>query len=97
MEFDQSGAEPIKKQIDRLAHILDKARLAEYVDLQTDTRRFLYLNFAAGMARGFGTAVGFTMVGTLVIYLLRKMVSIPVLGTFIAQIVDIVTLQLGRH
>ncbi|HHT71709.1 MAG: DUF5665 domain-containing protein [bacterium] len=97
MAQDQSPVELMQAQVDRLADSLDKARLAEYVDLQTNTRRLLYLNFVAGVARGFGMAVGFTLVGALVLYLLRQMVSIPVLGAFIAQIVDIVTLQLGRH
>lgn len=87
----------LQAQVDRLADSLDKARLAEYVELQTNTSRLLYLNFFAGVARGFGMAVGFTLVGALLLYLLRQMVSIPVLGVFIAQIVDIVTMQLGRH
>ena len=42
--------------MDRLADSLDKARLAEYVDLQTNTRRLLYLSFVAGVAQGFGMA-----------------------------------------
>ncbi|MGI6129384.1 MAG: DUF5665 domain-containing protein [bacterium] len=94
---DQAVKERLQEQVDRLAYSLDKARLGEYVELQTNTRRLLYLNFWAGVARGFGMAVGFTLVGAALLYLLRQMVSIPVLGAFIAQIVDIVTMQLGRH
>lgn len=97
MTQDQGPAEQMQAQVDRLATSLDKARLAEYVELQTNTRRLLYLNFLAGVARGFGMAVGFTLVGASLLYLLRQMVSIPVLGAFIAQIVDIVTMQLGRR
>lgn len=97
MAENQKATGSLQMQVDRLATSLDKARLAEYVELQTNTRRLLYLNFLAGVARGFGMAVGFTLVGALLLYLLRQMVSIPVLGSFIAQIVDIVTMQLGRH
>jgi len=97
MAENQKATGSLQMQVDRLATSLDKARLAEYVELQTNTRRFLYLNFLAGVARGFGMAVGFTLVGALLLYLLRQMVSIPVLGSFIAQIVDIVTMQLGRR
>ncbi|BCV24727.1 DUF5665 domain-containing protein [Gelria sp. Kuro-4] len=84
-------------QVERLARTLEQNRIAEYVTLQQDTRRLLYLNFVAGVARGLGMAVGFTLVGAVALYILRRMVSIPVIGTFIAQIVDIVTTQLGRH
>ena len=94
---DSKGVGDLKIRFDRLAHSLDRARIAEYVELQTNVRRLLYLNFLAGVARGFGMAVGFTLVGAALLYLLRQMVSIPVLGAFIAQIVDIVTTQLGRH
>ncbi|HHY92198.1 MAG TPA: hypothetical protein GX511_02520 [Firmicutes bacterium] len=85
------------EQVERLARTLEENRVAEYVALQQDTGRLLYLNFLAGVARGLGMAVGFTLVGALALYILRQMVSIPVIGTFIAQIVDIVTTQLGRH
>lgn len=91
------GGEDLAARLDRLARTLDQARIAEYVALQQDTRRLLYLNFLAGVARGLGTAMGFTLVGAMVLYILRRMVSIPLIGTFIAQIVEIVTTQLGRQ
>ncbi|HHV07135.1 MAG TPA: hypothetical protein GXX69_02840 [Firmicutes bacterium] len=97
MAQDQDVTKRLEGQVELLAHALDRARLADYVELQTNTHRLLYLNFFAGVARGFGMAVGFTLVGALLIYFLRQMVSIPVLGAFIAQIVDIVNMQLGRH
>jgi 3-methyladenine DNA glycosylase/8-oxoguanine DNA glycosylase len=87
----------LKDQMERLARALEENRIAEYVSLQQNAGRLIYLNFLAGVARGLGMAVGFTLVGALVIYILRQMVSIPVIGTFIAQIVDIVTTQLGRQ
>ncbi|MGB9825370.1 MAG: DUF5665 domain-containing protein [Desulfofundulus sp.] len=87
----------LKGQMERLARALEENRIAEYVSLQQNAGRLIYLNFLAGVARGLGMAVGFTLVGALVLYILRQMVSIPVIGTFIAQIVDIVTTQLGRQ
>ncbi len=57
MAQDQSPVELMQAQVDRLADSLDKARLAEYVDLQTNTRRLLYLSFVAGGGSGgFGMA-----------------------------------------
>lgn len=93
----EDGGRDLKGQMERLARALEENRIAEYVSLQQNAGRLIYLNFLAGVARGLGMAVGFTLVGALVLYILRQMVSIPVIGTFIAQIVDIVTTQLGRQ
>jgi hypothetical protein len=52
----------------------------------------IFSNFIAGLARGFGMAIGFTLLGAMVLYLLRQAVflNIPIIGNFIAEIVKIV-------
>lgn len=54
--------------------------------------RRLMLEFLSGLARGIGFSVGFTILGALLLYLLRNMAmaNLPVIGRFIAQIVRIV-------
>lgn len=55
-------------------------------------KRLLWQNFLAGLMRGFGTAIGFTLLGGLVILLLRHMVTwdLPGLGSFLAELTQIV-------
>ncbi len=82
----------IEKRLEELANNLEKAKLNEYVDFVNNKKRLLYINFLGGLARGFGMAIGFTILGALAIYMLNKLISwnIPLIGDFIAEIVRIV-------
>ncbi|QAT61539.1 MULTISPECIES: DUF5665 domain-containing protein [Tissierellales] len=82
----------IEKKIDDIALNLEKSKIGEYVDLINNRKKLLYLNFIQGLARGFGMAVGFTILGALVVYFLQRLIklNIPLIGSFIAEIVNIV-------
>ncbi|MCS7258281.1 MAG: DUF5665 domain-containing protein [candidate division WOR-3 bacterium] len=60
--------------------------------LKNPTKLF-FLNFLAGLGRGFGFALGFTVLAAVVIYLLRRAVSVPVLGNYIAKILEFIETQ----
>jgi hypothetical protein len=81
-----------------LTHQLQRTRLAEYVSLIDQPRRMLLLNFMAGVARGVGFAIGFTILGAVVLYLLQRVLALnlPVIGGFIAAVIRIVEEQLAR-
>lgn len=87
----------LTSQVQRLANQLEKMRIGEYMDLMQKPRRLLFLNFIAGLARGFGIAVGATVVFALMVELLRRLIvlNIPGIGYFIAEIVRIVEAQNG--
>ena len=86
----------LEKKLDKLSLDMEKMKLAEYVDLLEHTKKLLYINFISGVARGLGIAVGFAVLGALMIYLLRwlQVLNIPVIGGFIAEIIKIVQLRL---
>ena len=86
------------KRLDGLSASLEKASIAEYVELFRQPRRLLYLNFLAGIVRGFGIAVGFTAVGAIFLYLLGKVaaLNLPIIGRFLAEIAGIVEVELHR-
>lgn len=75
---------------------LDKAGIAEWVELFREPRRLLYLNFLAGVVRGFGIAVGFTFMGAVFVIFLGYVaqLNLPVIGRFIADIARIVQFEL---
>ena len=83
------------EKIDKLITGMEKMDLAEYVELVRKPRRLLYINFISGIARGFGMAIGFTILGALLIILLRYVVllNLPVISSFIAEIVRTVRNQ----
>lgn len=84
-------------KINELSVSMEKMKLAEYIELLNNPKRLLFINFLAGIARGIGTAVGFTILGAVVVFLLRKLVllNIPVIGDFVAEIVRMVQYRLG--
>lgn len=80
------------EKVEDISLTLEKTKIAEYVDLMENKWRLLYINFVAGLARGFGMAVGFTLLGALAVYGLNRIIelNLPVIGDFIADIVKIV-------
>lgn len=88
--------EALKIKIDELSLNLERMKIAEYVELLNNPKRFLLINFLSGMARGLGIAVGFTILGAVVIYIMQRIVvlNLPVVSDFIATIVRLVQLQL---
>lgn len=75
---------------------MEKFNLAEYMNLLNNPRRYLFINLAAGVARGFGIALGFSILGALGLWIMQRLVvlKIPIIGDFIAEIVRIVQNQL---
>lgn len=92
MDEPQEMTQRISEKIDHLSIQLEKAKLLDYVELNLNKRKLLWNNFIGGLARGFGMAVGFTLLGGLIIYLLRYLVllNLPVIGSFISELVRIV-------
>lgn len=88
--------EGLQRMVARLAINMEKMKLAEYVDLLHSPWRLLWVNFVSGIARGLGIAIGFAILGAVIIIALRKLVdlNIPLIGGFIADIVEIVQQQL---
>jgi len=80
-----------RRLADYTRHI-ENLNIAEYVELVRNPRRMFILNFISGIGRGFGIAVGFTLLGALVVLALQRLVmlNLPGIGGFIAEIVRIV-------
>jgi len=76
---------------------IENLSIAEYVELVRNPRRMFFLNFISGIGRGFGIAVGFTVLGALSLVFLRYllMLNLPGIGGFIAELVRIVQIRLS--
>lgn len=85
----------LREKIVELSTNMEKMKLAEYVDLLHSPWRLLWVNFISGIARGLGIAVGFAILGAVLIIFLQKLVelNIPVIGGIIADIVEVVQQQ----
>lgn len=82
----------LDEKIDEIALALEKTKITEYMDYINNRKRLIYINFIQGLARGFGMAIGFTLLGALFLYFLQQIIklNLPLIGDFIAQIVKIV-------
>jgi len=80
------------KRLDGLVSALEAMGLDEYLARRNDRKRMLLSNLALGVAKGLGMAVGFTILGAVLFMLLKRVATanLPIIGEFIAQIVDIV-------
>jgi hypothetical protein len=62
------------------------------MEMLNNPRRYVMINFIGGLSRGVGIAIGFTILGAIVIMLLKRLMllNLPLIGDFIADIVLIV-------
>jgi hypothetical protein len=69
------------------------------MDLVRNPVRLIFLNFLSGLARGFGIAIGLTIIASLFLVLLTRLASLnlPVIGEYIADLVRIVNQQLRLY
>jgi hypothetical protein len=79
-------------KVDKLALNMEKSKIKDYVYYLEKPRKLFFPNFLAGLARGFGASVGFTLLTALLLYILQKVVrwNLPIIGEFISDIVKIV-------
>lgn len=82
----------LEKRLDRIASGMERSKLNEYVHYLEHPKKLFFANFLAGIARGFGASIGFTLLAALIMYILRGIVkwNLPVIGEFISDIVSIV-------
>ena len=78
-----------QEKLEWLGAYLERTKLADYVTLLQKPRRLIWLNLLSGAARGFGFAIGFTILGALLIYLLNllKILDLPLIGDFISNLI----------
>lgn len=86
-------------KISELTRAMEKANIAEYVEFYNRPHRLISVNFLNGVARGFGFAVGFTLVGAIFLYILGHIatLNIPLFSGFIAEITRIVQEEMAAR
>lgn len=93
-----NGRKPEKKleeKLDELYVKLSDRSLSHFAEIIASPRRLFWRSFLAGIARGIGTAIGFSILGAILIYFLRSivMLNLPVIGAFVRDIWEIVQNQ----
>lgn len=73
-----------------------QSMLAEFAGYLQDRKHLLWLNFCAGVMRGFGFALGFSILGAVVVWIVQRLAleNLPVIGEFFAEVVRMVQIKL---
>ncbi len=79
-----------KNKIERVSEKIENIRIAEHMEMVSNPKKIIYMNFVAGLARGLGMGIGFTVLAGIVIYLLRSWVNLPYIGKIVADLLDII-------
>jgi len=82
--------EKLEERVDRLAGVLERMRLDEYLDHVSNRRRLVWNSLLYGMLRGLGFAFGFTVLGAAMMAVLSRIAvkNIPVIGEFLGDVLD---------
>ena len=88
--MDEKRLTSIEEKINKISENLEKARIAEYGEIMNNPKRLIYHNFLYGLARGLGTAIGLTVLAAVLLYILRQIVDLPLIGEYIADLLDII-------
>lgn len=93
---EQDKQNLLAERIDRWIAAMERLRLSDYVRYVDDRRRMFWTNFWGGVARGVGMAVGFTILGALLVLLLQDLArrNLPLIGDALAEIVRVVQRQM---
>ncbi|MCK9267401.1 MAG: DUF5665 domain-containing protein [Alkaliphilus sp.] len=76
--------------IEKISRKMDDIRVAEYIEMISNPKRVIFMNFIAGLTRGLGMGIGFTVLAGIVLYLMQSWVNLPVVGRLIAELLDII-------
>ena len=80
------------EKLESINNVLEKSNLRELAFVLGNKKEIFKRNLIAGVARGIGSAIGFTLLGAMIIYGLQYVVrlNIPIIGEYISDIVKIV-------
>src|ERR1700694_2674635 len=93
-ELNTNSAEELRalaREIDRIAKIVERMNLGDYVGLLQKPGRLLWINFLAGLARGLGTILGATVLVSLIVALAQWIIAshLPGIGRFLEDFLQL--------
>lgn len=91
-ELDSGLVRLLIRKLDEAVLGMEKANIAEYVELYRRPRRLIVLNLVGGVTRGVGIAIGWTVVAAVFLSMLFYIakLNLPLVGNYVADIADIV-------
>lgn len=81
----------VKLVTKQTSRIIAWSVLRDYLYYLSDTKRIIINNFIAGLFKGFGNAIGFFIIGAVLIYVITLLASrnLPIIGDFLEEILNL--------
>lgn len=81
-----------EESLNRLLNELESLRLSDYLRHVEDRRKLFWTSFLSGIARGLGSAIGFTILGAILISVLQDLArhNLPLIGKLLDDIIAVV-------
>ena len=82
----------LQKSIDKLIDFFERREVHNLIYTLGSKKEIFRRNLLAGIARGIGGGIGFTIITAVIIYFLQRIVrlNIPIIGEYINDIIEIV-------
>ena len=97
-EKELEKLDKMNKNIEKLAAHFEKVTIQDYMKIVGNPWKVIWMNFVAGIMRGFGLAIGLTIIFAILMILITKILShlitLPFVGREIAQLVETVNTYL---
>jgi len=74
-KMDRKELSLLNRNIQRLAEHFERSEVQNYLDLLGRPKRYIWVNFLAGLSRGVGMLMGAGMIGTLIAGILIGLVA----------------------
>jgi len=86
------GNHRIIHRLEILIRRVEMLRLHEFLLYADNWKKRLMFDFLSGIVRGVGFSIGFTVLGALILLLLKNaaLENLPIIGRFVAELVRIV-------
>ena len=68
-----------------LIKVFEAAGVVDYLEYLQSGKRIMWVNFKAGIAKGFGITIGMTVVVGIFIWILTMLVDLPLIGEYFQE------------
>ncbi len=68
-----------------LVKVFEAAGVVDYLEYLQSGKRIMWVNFKAGIAKGFGITIGMTVVVGIFIWILTMLVDLPLIGEYFQE------------
>jgi hypothetical protein len=68
-----------------LIKVFEAAGVVDYLEYLQSGKRIMWVNFKAGIAKGFGVTIGMTVVVAIFIWILTMLMDLPLIGEYFQE------------